>query len=70
MSKNLYYNVGELVDGHIEWANSSGTHYDEGYYPSCSLNDEGVVAEVHQTHRNNSDRMYYHIGKLEDNKIT
>ncbi|MEH6345279.1 MAG: hypothetical protein V7785_09345 [Bermanella sp.] len=69
MAKTLYYRVGNLDNGKVVWTPDNSRSYDTGRSPSCSLNDEGVIAEVHQTHRDDSDKMYYHLGKLDGDQI-
>ena len=41
--------------------------YDTGTSPSVALNNENVVVEVHKNA--NSDALYYHVGKVEGDKI-
>jgi hypothetical protein len=42
--------------------------YDTGTSPSVALNNENVVVEVHKNAK--SDALYYHVGKVADNKIS
>ena len=41
--------------------------YDTGKWPDIALNDGNVVVEVHQSQ--NRDTLWYHVGKVEGNKI-
>jgi hypothetical protein len=38
-------------------------HFDDGYYPSVSLNDQGTIVSVHQSNTGGGD-LYYNIGQI------
>ena len=45
-ANQLYYNIGTISGDKILW-NKKATNYDNGYTPSITLNNNGLVLECH-----------------------
>jgi hypothetical protein len=66
-SKSLYYRVGKVDGGKIDWADESHD-YDNGVNPSVAINDDGLVVEVHKS-QGASNALWYRVGNVEGNEI-
>lgn len=65
-SKSLYYRVGKVNGGKIDWGESH--YYDKGVYPSITINDDGLVVEVHNSQGSEST-LWCRVGNVEGNEI-
>jgi hypothetical protein len=54
--------------GNITW--QTPFSYDVGLVPSISVNDAGVVVEIHETNSWDSDRLWYNMGAVTGNSLT
>ncbi|MEQ9233660.1 glycosyl hydrolase family 18 protein [Coleofasciculus sp. E2-BRE-01] len=72
--KTLWYRVGSRIpfavpsQFAIEWSAESH-QYDNGGAPSIAINDNKVVVEVHRSERLDDLSLWYHIGKVNGNRI-
>jgi hypothetical protein len=62
----LYYRVGQISAGTIQWLGSS-TQYDDGTSPSVALTDDGYVIETHKSQSLSS--LYQRIGRVNGGSI-
>jgi hypothetical protein len=66
LTDSLYYKVGTILNGEtVDWGEDD--KYDSGKQPSISINDYGVVVEVHKSESINT--LYYRVGQINDKKI-
>jgi hypothetical protein len=64
----LYYQVGKLdptgpVDQSIGWL-TKWQYYDTGFHPNISVNNNGVIAEVHEA--DSSTKVFYRLGHMKN----
>ncbi|MBL8515824.1 MAG: hypothetical protein JNM76_02550 [Betaproteobacteria bacterium] len=60
----LCYRVGQFSPDGVSMLWRDEQTYDLGYFPSVSLNDDGVVISVQETNNGISRRMFYRVGRL------
>lgn len=65
-SKSLYYRVGKVDGGKINWGESR--YYDKGVEPSVAITDNGLVIEVHKS-QGLKHTLWYRVGNVEGNEI-
>ena len=61
-NQNLYYSVGHLEGGKLNWS-KVGVKYDTGANPAMAVAGSNVVVEVHSGPSNNY--LYYRVGRLD-----
>jgi hypothetical protein len=61
-SKSLYYRVGKVNGGKIDWGESH--YYDKGVRPSVAINNNGLVVEVHKS-QGLKNTFWHRLGQVE-----
>jgi hypothetical protein len=65
----LWHRVGRVKGDTIDWGNDNKSiEYDKGVQPSVAITNDGLVVEVHKSE--NFDTLYYHVGRVEGDRIT
>jgi hypothetical protein len=62
-----YWSGRTLSGGLVEWLQHE--KYDTGQEPAVALNDDGYVFEVHEDQSSDGGRLWYRMGKLDENFV-